>query len=239
MSEMDLRRLHQLHLIDAAIAEIKARAAALDPGRQIQAALQQVQAKFDEASGRLHTLQGEQADLELKQKGIDAKLQKIDKEMYGGTVVNPREVENLEKEIVNLKRQRGEIDERLLELWEAIPPVQAEVTTLEASRAKLKQDLVVHQKKVLEEKTQLEAAFRQRQQERPAALAQVPKPMLARYDAIRQKAGGVGMTDVVRKGFCGSCGTHLPEKLIETAREGRIATCESCFRILYVTEGLI
>lgn len=239
MSEMDLRRLHQLHLIDAAIAEIKSRAAALDPGRQIQTALQKLQTKLDEVSGRLHALQGEQSDLELKQQGIDAKLQKIDKEMYGGNVVNPREVETLEKEIANLKRQRSEIDVRLLELWEEVPPIQAEVTALEADRTKLKQDLNIHQKKVLEEKAQLEAAFKQRQQERPAVLAQVPKPLLVRYDAIRQKAGGIGMTDVVRKGFCGSCGTHLPEKLIETAREGRVATCESCFRILYVTEGLI
>lgn len=239
MSSLDLRRLHQLHLIDVAIAEIKNRAAALDPGRKIQASLQQVQTQLDESSARLRALQGEQSDLELKQKGIDAKLQKTDKEIYGGSVVNAREVENLEKEIANLKRQRGEIDERLLELWEAIPPTQKEVGDLEAQRAKLKQDLSVHQKTVMQEKEQLEAAFRQRQQERPAALAQVPKPLLVRYDAIRQKAAGIGMADVVRNGFCGSCGTHLPEKLIESAREGRVVTCESCHRILYLSEGLI
>lgn len=239
MSSLELRRLHQLHLIDAAIVEIKSRAAALDPGRKLQAAIQQLQVQLDSAGERLRTLQGEQADLELKQQGIDAKLQKIDKEMYGGSVVNPREVENLEKEVANLKRQRGELDGRLLELWEAIPPVQKDVQDLEAQKTKLKQDLAVHQKKVLQEKEQLEAAFRQRQQERPAALAQVPKPLLVRYDAIRQKAGGIGMADVVRNGFCGSCGTHLPEKLIEGAREGRVMTCESCHRILYLSEGLI
>lgn len=239
MSSLELRRLHQLHLIDAAIVEIKSRAAALDPGRKLQAAIQQLQAQLDSAGERLRTLQGEQADLELKQQGIDAKLQKIDKEMYGGSVVNPREVENLEKEVANLKRQRGELDGRLLELWEAIPPVQKDVQDLESQKTKLKQDLAVHQKKVLQEKELLEAAFRQRQQDRPAALAQVPKPLLVRYDAIRQKAGGIGMADVVRNGFCGSCGTHLPEKLIEGAREGRVMTCESCHRILYLSEGLI
>lgn len=239
MAELDLRRLHELHLIDAAIAEIKSKAAALDPGRKIQASMQQVQAQLDESVSQLRALQGEQSDLELKQKGIDEKLKKVDREIYGGSVVNAREVENLEKETANLKRQRTEIDSRLLELWDEIPPMQQKVAELEAQHAKLKQDLGVHQKKVMEDKAQLEAAFRARQQARPAALAQVPKPLLVRYDAIRQKAAGIGMADVVGKGFCGMCGTHLPEKLIESAREGRVVTCESCHRILYLSEGLI
>lgn len=239
MAELDLRRLHELHLIDAAIAEIKSKAAALDPGRKIQASMQQVQAQLDESGSQLRALQGEQSDLELKQKGIDEKLKKVDREIYGGSVVNAREVENLEKEIANLKRQRTEIDSRLLELWDEIPPMQQKVAELEAQHAKLKQDLGVHQKKVMEDKAQLEAAFRARQQARPAALALVPKPLLVRYDAIRQKAAGIGMADVVGKGFCGMCGTHLPEKLIESAREGRVVTCESCHRILYLSEGLV
>ena len=239
MAELDLRRLHELHLIDAAIAEIKSKAAALDPGRKIQASMQQIQAQLDESDSHLRALQGEQSDLELKQKGIDEKLKKVDREIYGGSVVNAREVENLEKETANLKRQRTEIDSRLLELWDEIPPMQQKVAELEAQHAKLKQDLAVHQKKVMEDKAGLEAAFRARQQARPAALAQVPKPLLVRYDAIRQKAAGIGMADVVGKGFCGMCGTHLPEKLIESAREGRVVTCESCHRILYLSEGLI
>lgn len=239
MAELDLRRLHELHLIDAAIAEIKSKAAALDPGRKIQASMQQIQAQLDESDSHLRALQGEQSDLELKQKGIDEKLKKVDREIYGGSVVNAREVENLEKETANLKRQRTEIDSRLLELWDEIPPMQQKVAELEAQHAKLKQDLAVHQKKVMEDKAGLEAAFRARQQARPAALAQVPKPLLVRYDAIRQKAAGIGMADVVGKGFCGTCGTHLPEKLIESAREGRVVTCESCHRILYLSEGLI
>lgn len=239
MSELDLRRLHQLHLIDVAINDIKSRAAALDPGRAIQAATQKVQTSLEEARARLHSLQGEQADLELKQKGYGEKIAKIDKELYGGSVVNAREVETINKEIENLKRLRSDLDGRLMEVWDEVPSAQAAVGDLEAQLAKLKADLVVHQKKVLEVKSELEAAFRSRQQERPAVLAQVPKPLLDRYDAIRQKAAGIGMADVVRKGFCGMCGTHLPEKLIESAREGRVVTCESCHRILYLTEGLI
>lgn len=239
MGELDLRRLHQLHKIDAAIADIKAKAAALDPGKKQQNALAQLQVQMDEVGGKLRALQGEQSDLELRQKGIDEKLKKIDKEMYGGSVVNAREVENLEKEVANLKRQRGDIDARLLELWEEIPPVQAQFRELETKQAQLKQDLAAQHKKALAEKAELEAAFRARQQERPAAVAQVPKSMLVRYEAIRQKMGGIGMADVVGKGFCGMCGTHLPEKLIEGAREGRVVTCESCHRILYLSEGLI
>lgn len=239
MSFADLRSLHRLHLIDAAIVEIRKRAAALEPGKAIQAEIAALQAACEEATEKARGLAGEQADLDLKQKTLDAKIAQIDKDVYGGKVVNPREVETLQKEIEALKRRRSEMDERLLEIMEQLPHAKAAVEATRLQVESKRGELAEYQKKVVTARTELEAKFKEVSAKRAEAAAVVPHPMMVRYDAIRQKASGVGMAEVVRGGFCGMCGTHLPEKLIEGAKDGRIVTCESCHRILFASEGLV
>ena len=137
MSYTDFRALHNLHLLDVAIVEIRRRAAALDPGKAIQAEINKLQAQYDEVGGQYKALHGEQADLELHQKAIDNKVAQIEKELYGGKVVNSREVENLNKDIAAHKKRRSDLDERLFELLELVPPAKeaadAIVNSLEAT----------------------------------------------------------------------------------------------------------
>lgn len=239
MSFAELRNLHRLHIVDAAIVEIRKRAAALDPGRAIQSKIATLQAELDEVGGAARTLHSEQTDLELQQKAIDSKLAQIDKDLYGGKVVNPREVEALQKEVQNLKRRRSEMDDRILELMEAAPPAKGDADAIEKKIGTLKLELVEHQKKVMQTKADLEKQYKEVSARRSSAVEVVPKPMLVRYEAIRQRTGGIGMADIDKRGYCGMCGTHLPEKLIQGAREGRIVTCESCHRILYVSDGVV
>ncbi|MFQ3678604.1 MAG: hypothetical protein SNJ74_11745 [Fimbriimonadaceae bacterium] len=47
------------------------------------------------------------------------------------------------------------------------------------------------------------------------------------------------MAKISKTGSCGMCGTMLPEKLIEGAREGRLVACEGCHRFLYFSEGVV
>src|SRR5438552_2870174 len=119
MDSEGLQRLWRLHEIDTGLVEIRKRAAALDPGKAIMAELKALETRSEETG--VKGLSGEVADLELKQKGLDDKIKKIDKDLYGGKIVNPREVEAFEKEKEMFRRQRGELDGRLLELYELLP----------------------------------------------------------------------------------------------------------------------
>lgn len=238
MSVLDLRKLHKLHLIDLALFEIKKKAAALDPGRAIQAEIAALQQTADARNAELHALIAEQKDLELRQRSIDEKLKKIDADLYGGKVVNPREVENLEKEAANQRAARLKLDDRLLELMELIPPAEEAAKAAAAPIEAKKKQLAEFQRAVLVKKKELEDDYKANVAARPAAEKEVDASMLSRYNAVKQRCGGIGMADV-KNGSCTACGMNLPVKLIETAREGRIATCEACHRILYVTDGLV
>ena len=98
MASAELQRLWKLSQIDSGLVEIRHKAAALDPGKKVTAELEELKKQDAEIGGHARKLSADLADLELAQKGIDDKLKKIDKELYGGKIVNPREVENFEKE---------------------------------------------------------------------------------------------------------------------------------------------
>lgn len=238
MAGDDIRNLWKLHLIDEAIYEIRARAGALDPGREVIAQIKAATELFDSASSESNSLSGELADLELKQKSIDEKIAKFNKELFGGSVVNPREVENIQKEIDMLKRQRTDMDSRILELWELVPPAKEKADTMKTQIDKLKADLAAHQKKVMAAKGQLEEAFKQKNLERAPAVQKVEPNLLTKYEAVRKKYG-IGMAQITKQGSCGNCGLSLATKVVEFTKEGRLQSCEQCFRILYYTEGLI
>lgn len=239
MDSTSLQRLWKLSEIDAGLVEIQKRAAALDPGRAIQQQIKALEAEYEEKGGEAKRLSSEQTDLELKQKGIDEKLKKIDKELYGGKVVSPREVEAFEKEIAMLKRQRAEMDGRVLELWDLVPPATKTADALKKQIEEKKAELAEYQKRVVKEQERLKAEFARLNAARPEATKNIEPGLLARYDAIRKKQGGIGMSKITRQGTCEMCGMKLPVKSIELVKEGRLVTCEACHRILYYTEGLI
>jgi uncharacterized protein len=239
MTSPSLQRLWRLHEIDVALVEVRKRAATLDPGKVIHAQLQRLEAEFAEKGGFAKQLNAEQTDLELKQRGIDEKLRKIEKDLFSGKIVNPREVEAFEKEIEMLKRQRSSMDDRVIELLDVVPPAMAIANELQGRIDAKKAELADYQKRVVKEQERLKAEFARVSGQRPDATSGIEPGLLARYDAIRQKHGGVGMSKVTKIGTCEMCGMKLPVKSIEMTKEGRIVTCEACHRILYYPEGLL
>jgi uncharacterized protein len=239
MASPEIGKLWKLHTVDLAIVEIRQRAAALDAGSRIAAEIKALEAENESGSGgKYKELSRELTDLDLVQKGIEEKLKKIDAQLYGGKVVNPREVVAYEQEIAMLKRQRATHDERILELWEEIPPLEETAKRIEKGIEERKRALAEHRKRALEERSRLEAQFKEAQAKRAPLAQQVEKSLLAKYETIRKKHGDIGMAEVKNR-RCSACGTDLPERTLEMAKEGKVVTCEACHRILYYPEGLL
>lgn len=238
MASPELRQLHKLFMIDQALNDIRKRAAGLDPGRKTAAEIQAIERQLAESPAK--RLLSEQTDLELKQKSFQEKIAKFDKQLYGGQLFNPREVEAIQKEIAILKRQRGELDERILQIWDELPPERERASTLEKTIEQRKLVLAQEHKSALEAKSKLEAEFKATAAKRPQVAKEVPSTLLTRYESIRQKHGGIGMGEVdVKKKSCGACGTSLPTRTIEAIKEDKLVTCESCHRILYYSDGVV
>jgi len=239
MASAELQRLWKLNKIDSGLVEIRHRAANLDPGKKIAAEIEELKKQDADIGGHARKLSADLTDLELAQKGIEDKLKKIDKELYGGKIVNPREVENLEKEVLALKRQRNANDEKILELWEILPSAKEAASKIETQITEKQKQLADRKKAALAEKASLEAEFARLTKLRPDATKGIGPGLMNKYDGIRQRMGGVGMAEATKKNACVGCGTVLAERMVQALREDKVITCESCHRILYYSEGVV
>lgn len=232
MAAADLLALLKLHEVDAAIADVRHRAAALDPGREIMLAIKRLEAALAEAKAEADGLGGELKDKELLDRQLEEKLKRLDKDLYGGQVVNPREIEGIEKEMAAIKDQRERLAERVLELYELAPPARDKVGRIEEAITGKQKELKAHQREVSAMQTRLQEEFAKLAAARPAAAKGVPAGLLAQYETIRKRVGGVAVSEVrERDANCARCGVAIPEKVLALVREDRIATCESCHRI--------
>ncbi|HRF58340.1 MAG TPA: hypothetical protein PLH94_00335 [Fimbriimonadaceae bacterium] len=228
----ELAALYRLHKIDAALVEIKARHSkmALDP--ELVSKHNMLAKEYEAKKATADRLAQELKDLELQQKAIEEKLIHTEKTLYGGTIINPREVEAYEKDIGMLKRQRGEVEGKILELWETAPPAKSEADRVGQELKALRELAQGSQTDMGQERTRLEQQFKELSARRPSVVADVPAPLLKQYEAIRAKHGGIGMAEVVSRA-CGRCGTVLPERVLIALNEDKLLICESCHRILF------
>lgn len=230
----DLLSLLALQAIDSQIERAKAALAAADNGASALAAYN-AQKKTAEALRATATkAQSEQKDAELKLESIEAKRKQVDKTLYGGTVSGSRELENLQKELEMLGRQKSAAEDVVLETMEAATLAVAEAEAAEkeqlACASRFKKTRAAYEAKTKELTAELAAL----QAPREAAAKEVSHAeLLARYDTLRSKKKGVGCSAIGADDACGACHTRVNSQSADAARHGEVITlCEHCQRIL-------
>ncbi|MBL8066258.1 MAG: hypothetical protein JNM34_10430, partial [Chthonomonadaceae bacterium] len=152
--------------------------------------------------------------------------------IYGGKVVNQREIAALEKDKSVALDKRAENDARILELWEEIPVAKVVAHTVLEDISKLKLAIAEKQRSAKAEHERLQSDFKAWAAKRPSAFKAVPARLVEQYEKLRVKLD-VGMAMVTTDHRCGSCGMHVPEKAFEHISEDRVVQCENCRRILF------
>lgn len=172
-------------------------------------------------------LDDEVGTLAAKRKGFHDRL-------YGGTVTNPRELQDLQDEIAALGRRITVLEDRELEIMEQVEPVEASLSELTAAAAQGRLAQSDAAQRVTVSEAELAVALDEETARRAEAVAAVPPDLLAGYEKLRSGLGGVGVARLVGT-QCGGC--HLTLSAMEAARlrklpEHEVAHCEECGRIL-------
>ncbi len=178
------------------------------------------------------------SSLQLKNAAAEAETQKIkieqaESSLYGGRVQNPKELQDLQKEIISLKKHLTTLEERELEAM-----VNAETTENDLQNAKTQLELIQarlgnEHKKLLAEQSNIVAELEQLTEEREAALGPIESSLLQTYEALRQQKRGTAVAEI-NDGACASCGTTLNAALQQSARSPKqLSNCPSCGRILF------
>jgi predicted nucleic acid-binding Zn-ribbon protein len=228
-----LTALYALQQIDTQTQRTKKAQSALDNGTTAAAALEVVRGLAAQRRSVYQKLAGELKDSELKLETVETKRKNYQHKLYQGTVTNPKELGNIEKEIDVLGRQQSDLDGRILELMETVEQEHAALTLAEdqAKQAESHHHQIVatHRSRYDALELELTALRAQRSQ----ALAQVEdKALLKRYEDLRTKLGGVGIGKIDGS-TCGGCHMTLSSTAIKAVKEeAQVQTCENCGRLL-------
>lgn len=178
-------------------------------------------------------------ELARAEKDVDQVRARIDRDnqrLNAGQVSNARELEQLQSEVVSLKRRQDDLEEGVLELMEKRDAAQAlrdgAGTEAESSAAETAA-VTGRRDAALAEIGEAEAKATA---SRASVVAEVPAELLALYDKIRvQSAPGAAL---LRRGQCGGCRVMLSTvdlNAVRAAAPDDVVRCEECRRILVRT----
>jgi len=216
----------QINLLDIRLKEI---ADLLRNDSEIQAA---TQALF-EVSSSLSAANSVLQSIEQKIRTKRNKLEQSESSLYAGNIKNPKELQDLQKEVASLKSVISEYENEQMEQMILIEQIEKEKSIHEDQLNSANKKLELRQKDLVEESKRIETQRSKLLTEREISLSQVPEQLILTYDDLRRKKSGVAVARVEDQ-TCSICGTSLTPAECQAAKSStKIFTCSSCGRVLY------
>jgi uncharacterized protein len=203
------------------IAEIDQRLAALD-------------AEAAEIEARRHELGREQKRHEDEVALIEDRIAKEDAKLYSGSVTALKELQALQDEIASLNARRSTVEDHVLEVMEAIEPVDAELAVIAERRDALTTERAGFEQTVEVRRGEIDAEADSVRAQRVDHVAQLDAELLAEYERLRARPGQVGVARLVGT-TCHGC--HLDLSAVEADRLKKLPAndlvhCDECGCIL-------
>ncbi len=179
-------------------------------------------------------LRHRQREMEWEVEELRRKAKAVEDKLYGGTVRNPKELQDLQADLDSLKRQLARKEDALLELMLQGDELEATLHEREALLARREEEWQAEHASLLAQKESLEGELAVLQERRAQQAGRINGSALRLYQELRGRRQGKAVARVER-GLCGGCRISLPTSLLQQARSGdALVQCTSCERILYV-----
>jgi predicted nucleic acid-binding Zn-ribbon protein len=233
MEDSGLYRLYRLAQLDRELHGLRRRAKALDVGRDEKAALRRITTEAGPAIERVRFGQREIDRLLTSADERRAKADDFERRLYAGEFVNPREVEDYNKEVKLLREKAEQEEQAAYDHEAALGPHLNQARAAKREVKRLKALILQKKEAALVEHGALEKDFEAMRGRRPELTAPIPKPLLDSYEALRGRIGDPALSLVTEDLRCGECGVPVPERVREAVARDEALTCENCLRILF------
>ena len=157
--------------------------------------------------------------------------------LYSGEITGTRELLTLQEEVDGLRSRCSDIENKALELMEAIEEVEAAVQALGEELESAGAEVEAAQQRLAEAEAVVRAEIDHEAAARSTEAADIPEPALASYEVLRSQMGGVAVARL-RNGTCEGCHLGLSAMELDRLRQApadEVCYCEECGRILVRT----
>ena len=230
-------RLLEVQERDTAADRLRHQRAHLPERAELAAVLKQaaeIDMQLAATRAELERVERRQATLESDVGAIDRRVRDIEKRMYSGEVSATRDLLAMTEEIQSLKRRCSSLEDDALAAMEEAEPLADRVLALERQRAQLDQVAEGIRSVIAAAEAEIDGRLGAEGEARQASAGNVPADLLATYETLRSRLGGIGAARMVGTS-CSGCHLTLPAS--EVARIKReppdtLVLCDQCGRIL-------
>ena len=225
--------LYRLQQVDSQIDQIQARLRVireiLENDAALRAATERLAAsehKYKDAEQAL-----KQSEAEVEKQSI--KIEQTESSLYGGRVHNPKELQDLQKDVVSLKRHLVTLEERELEAMLVAETTEKDWQNARSELERVQSSLGEQNQELAQESGLLHRDLERLNSERQAVISDIVQQTMTIYNQLRQQRRGIAVT-TLNDGSCAACGTTLTPSQQQNARSTSLLFhCPSCGRILY------
>ncbi len=225
--------LYRLQQVDTQIDQVDASLAELDRLLAGDEAVLRARQAIEDTSKVLHLEQQKLKQIEFAVHEQQVKIAQVEANLYSGRLHNPKEMQDLQKEIVSLKKYLAGLEDQQLESMLAVEDSENQVQAAQQELAQAQGAFAEKAAGWLGQREQLAHTRERLQAERNAGLSLISQESLRMYEAMRRRKSGVAVT-TVREGSCTVCGATIRPSELQAARAAQeLVTCSTCGRILY------
>lgn len=154
-----------------------------------------------------------------------------------GAAASPRDLENLQRELVSLAKRQSDLEDVVLEVMERREAMQERVQELTQRVESVQSKAAEAEARKSAALADIDAETSKAAKEREIVAGSIPADLLKLYDKLRSQQGGVGAARLYQK-RCEGCRlelniTELGE--VRGAPADTVVRCENCMRILVRT----
>lgn len=164
---------------------------------------------------------------------VRTKLERSSKKLYGGSVRNPKELEDLQAEVESLSRYLSNLEDELLEAMVALDDASEAHAKREAALEEVKLARAAENADLVEEQSDLIAQKARLQDELEVTKESLPPSDLEIYENVKSRSGGIAISEL-EDSSCSACGLTIPPSKQQQVRsQSEYVRCSQCGRILY------
>ena len=226
------KQLYQLQEIDLELDSTEQ--ALTQIASQIGESQEVVKARGTLESERQHLeeLKHQQHSSEWEIDDIGTKLKTLEEKLYGGSIVIPKELANLQHEIDGMKLRRRQIEDKTLDIMDQVEATVANVDAISSQLETLEAEWQNQQQRLSADMEQLKAKLSELKHKRQQLLAEIVSEAVELYHELKNQKGAAVAR--VERGICCGCRISLPASELQRARSASLTQCSSCGRILFL-----
>ena len=225
------RELLALQSVDGELAVHRARLSEIAPLLGDDSALRALARRLASEQAEVDSALSRQQELDAVIGGATERVDAAETKLYGGTIVNPRELQDLQADVNMLKRQRGREEDAQLEVMVELDTAREKRDASASELESMKASWRAEQRSLRAEKERLQAETAEFERQREDAVAHIPPTETALYERVRRTHPRP--LAQMHNNACNACRVGVPTR---TAQEVRASSapvrCPHCGRIL-------